>query len=112
MSRLPTLEKKNGHVDLKLAKVEIDEPQEVVQPVAKVEMGLEQVVVEFKAMTGIDIGDPRKNIQVRLNRRQAKAMRHLLLGFEANRKSNGRRSNEQDMLRDFCDRVADMLNLQ
>lgn len=110
-SRLPTLEKRNGHVESVSEAFETEVEQKPTKA-EKSKITIETVELSCPVMQGIDIGEPRRNVTFRLNRRQAIALRHMLLGFEAKKKANGRRVNEQDMMREIFDKVADMLELK
>lgn len=80
---------------------------------AKRQVSVKKLNVKLQAMTGLAFGDPKRNVMMRLNRRQAAALRSLVEGWEQEHAESlyGRRANEQDWLRATLDSVADQLGL-
>lgn len=80
---------------------------------AKRQVSVKKLNVKLQAMTGLAFGDPKRNITMRLSRRQASALRCLVEGWEQENAESmyGRRANEQDWLRSTLDSVADQLGL-
>jgi len=86
-----------------------------VQPevLAVVELELKSAAIDLPLLFGLDIGDPRRNIQMRLTRDQATVLRRIVDAIDQSENKpehiKGRRANEQDWLRYFLDSVAKKL---
>lgn len=117
MSRLPSV-KNRQPVERVETSVAIQEPP-VEQPSVAVEDTSNPPSIEFAKFdysfhvaTNIHPRSVRKNITIRLNRRQAEAMRVVLMGFEQTfTPPHGRRVSEQDWLRLLLDKVADSIGI-
>jgi hypothetical protein len=119
MTGLPTIEtarlKKQtaAKQDPFLAGPPIEEQESSVAESKKIELEIKTFPVSLVAVIGSNFGHLRRNVQLRLTRRQAHAMRVLVEGLEHSASTkNGRRLNEQDMIRIILESVADQLNLQ
>lgn len=88
-------------------------PAVTVERTVKKEITVSTIQIPAQVMTGLNFGVPRRHVMIRLDRRQAAALRCLVEGWEQGNSESiaGRRANEQDWLRSILNDVADQLGM-
>lgn len=81
--------------------------------VMKKEIEVRSFPIAAEVMVGLNFGEAKRHLSIRLDRRQAAALRCLVEGWEQRNSeaTRGRRANEQDWMRAILNQVADDLGI-